>query len=82
VGARRGRSHQDLRGRAVQIDPSKSTLKAPGLKPLKLNCDVLLSTSAFKFDLRRYIEESDDAARVDLLACKAGAYTRSHFSST
>ena len=30
-------------------------LKPPGAKRLKLNCDVLLSTSAFKFNLRRYI---------------------------
>jgi hypothetical protein len=43
-------------GRAVQVDPIKPTLRAPGTKRLKLNCDVLLSTSAFKFNLRRYTE--------------------------
>jgi hypothetical protein len=32
----------------------RPTLKAPGTKCLKLKCDTLLSTSAFKFDLRRY----------------------------
>jgi hypothetical protein len=32
----------------------KPTLKAPGTKRLKLKCDMLLSTSAFKFNLRRY----------------------------
>jgi len=29
-------------------------LKPPGTKRLKLKCDTLLSTSAFKFKLRRY----------------------------
>jgi len=38
----------------VQIDPIKPKLKPPGTKRLKLNCDELLSTSAFKFNLRRY----------------------------
>jgi len=42
------------RGRAVQVDPIKPALKAPGTKRLKLKCDVLLSTSAFKFNVRRY----------------------------
>jgi len=32
----------------------KPKLKAPGTKRLKLKCDILLSTSAFKFNLRRY----------------------------
>jgi hypothetical protein len=32
----------------------KPKLKPPGTKRLKLNCDILLSTSAFKFNLRRY----------------------------
>ena len=42
-------------GRAVQVDPIKSKLKLPGTKRLKLNRDVLLSTSAIMFNLRRYI---------------------------
>ena len=42
------------RGKAVQVDPIKPTLKPPGTKRLKLKCDVLLSTFAFKFNLRRY----------------------------
>jgi len=29
-------------------------LKPPGSKRLKLRCDMLLSTSAFKFNSRRY----------------------------
>jgi hypothetical protein len=34
-------------------------LKPPGTKRLKLNCAVLLSTSTFKFSLRRYIKRGD-----------------------
>jgi len=32
----------------------KPKLKPPGTKRLKLNCDILYSNSAFKFNLRRY----------------------------
>jgi len=42
------------RGRTVQVDPIKPKLKPPGAKRLKLDCDLLLSTSAFKFNVRRY----------------------------
>jgi hypothetical protein len=31
-------------GRAVQLDPMKSTLKPPGFKRLKLECDMMLPT--------------------------------------
>ena len=41
-------------GRAVQVDPIKPKLKPPGTKRLKLNCDILVSSSAFEFNLRRY----------------------------
>jgi len=41
-------------GRAVQADPIKSTLKPTGSKRLKVSCDILLSTSAFIFNLCRY----------------------------
>jgi endonuclease/exonuclease/phosphatase family metal-dependent hydrolase len=41
-------------GRTVQVDPIKSTLKAPGHARLRLNCDDMLSNLAFKFNLRRY----------------------------
>ena len=41
-------------GRAVQVYPIKPKLKPPGTERLKLNCAILLSTSAFKFNLRRY----------------------------
>jgi hypothetical protein len=33
-------------------------LKRPGTKPLKLKCDTLLSTSAFKHNLRRYNKQA------------------------
>jgi hypothetical protein len=42
-------------GEAVQVEPIRSTLKLPGTKRLKLKWDIILSTSAFKFTLRRYI---------------------------
>jgi hypothetical protein len=38
----------------VQVDTIKPKLKPPGTKRLKLKCDILLSTSAFRFSLRRY----------------------------
>ena len=41
-------------GRAVQVDPINPTLKAPGIKQLKLPPDVPPSKLAFKFSLRRY----------------------------
>jgi hypothetical protein len=40
----------------VQVDPIKPTLKAPGIKLLKLKYDKPLSNVAFKFTLRLYIE--------------------------
>jgi hypothetical protein len=42
----------------------KPKLKPPGTKRLKLKCDKLLSTSAFKINLRRYNKDVDkDAER-------------------
>ena len=41
-------------GRTVQVDPMKPILKPPGTKHLNLECDVVLSTFAFRFNLRRY----------------------------
>ena len=40
----------------MQLDPIKPTLKAPGIKLLKLKYDKLLSNFASKFNLRRYIK--------------------------
>jgi hypothetical protein len=38
----------------VQVAPIKPTLKAPGIKGLKLQYDELLSNVPFKLNLRRY----------------------------
>ena len=50
----KGVSWMQSRGRAVQVDPVKPTLKAPGTKRLKLEYDEVLSSFAFKSNLRRY----------------------------
>jgi hypothetical protein len=55
----------------------KPKLKPPGTIRLKLQCDMLLSTSAFKFNLRRYIKEGADVLLADkkkktALFCAAG----------
>jgi hypothetical protein len=44
-----------MRGGAVQVqvDPIKLTLKPFGTKRLELKCDELVSSFAFKFNLRR-----------------------------
>jgi len=49
-------------GRAVQADPIKPTLKALGIKLLKLRYEELLSKIAFKFNLRRYTMAARAAA--------------------
>ena len=57
----------------MQVDPVKPKLKPPGTKHLIQNCDILLSTSAFKFNLRRYNEgdnESDTVGAVEGTAKK------------
>jgi hypothetical protein len=41
-------------GRAVQVDPIKTTLKPSGTKRLKLKHDELLSNFGFECNLRRY----------------------------
>ena len=46
------------RGRAVQVEPMKRVLKAPGTKHLKAQYDALFSSFAFKFNLRRYNADS------------------------
>jgi len=42
-------------GRAAQVDPIEPKLGPPVTKRLKVKCDIQVSTSAFKFKLRRYI---------------------------
>jgi len=49
--------HQYVPGRAVQVDTIKFNLKLCGTERLKLTCDILLSTSAEKFNLRRYNQD-------------------------
>jgi len=49
-----GARDHDHTGRAVQVDPMKPTVKAPGSERLKPKCDDILSDFAFKFNLRRY----------------------------
>ena len=56
------------RGRAVQVDPIKPTLKAPGIKRLKLYYDEPLSNLAFKINLRRYTVEAAAARRAEVHA--------------
>ena len=55
AGIRRPHHH----GRAVRVDSIKPTLKAPGTKRLKLECDEPLSNFGFNFNLRRYIMGSE-----------------------
>ena len=64
----------------MQVDPIKPKLKPPGIKHLKVRCDILLSKSAFKFNLRRYRVVAETYKEdIDL---EAGAYTRPLFGST
>jgi hypothetical protein len=56
----------------------KPKLKPPGTKRLKVKCDILMSTSAFKFNLRRYNEEEEEellavAACGDIAVSAAGS---------
>ena len=60
----------------MQVDPIEPTLKPNGTVCLKLTSDTLLSSFAFKFNLRRYIE---GPARGVI---RAGPYTRPHLCST
>jgi hypothetical protein len=47
-----------FRGRAVQVDPIKPTLKALGTKFFELQYDELLSSCAFTLNLCRYTAAS------------------------
>jgi hypothetical protein len=58
-------------GRVVQVVPIKPKLKPPRNKRLKLICDILLSTSAFKFKLRRYNKETKLLQTIDRLKIAA-----------
>ena len=43
----------------MQVDPIKTTLKAPGIKPLKLKHGIPLSNFGSTFNLRRHSEEGE-----------------------
>ena len=64
-------------GWAVQVDPMTPMLKAPGPKPLKLKCDKLLSTCAFRSNLRRFswgVCRACCACTASAAATRQGAY--------
>ena len=44
----------------MRVDPIKPTLKVPGTKRLKLKRVDLLSSFAFKFNLRRYNKDAKE----------------------
>jgi len=80
----------------VQVDPIKPKSKQPGTKRLKPKRDIMLSKSAFEFNLRHYTEAQEvkqqhlerwKQQKRDQYAewkhgKEAGAYTRPLFSST
>ena len=60
-------------GRAVQVNPIKPRLKAPGTKRLKLKHEVLISTVTFNFNLHRYaLEHSYTEANLSFDNLKVG----------
>jgi hypothetical protein len=66
----------------VQVDPIKPTLKAPGIKLLKLKYDTPLSNFAFEFNLHRYSEEVarwliGDLRRMTVRRCRSTLSTPS-----
>ena len=65
-------------GRPVQVEPMKPVLKAPGTKRLKLKYNKLLSSLAFKFNLRRYSTASPCAGPT---TGRTNAPSPSHFAS-
>ena len=55
----------------MQVDSIKPKLKPPGSERLKLECDTLLSTFAFKFNLRRYGTVTDNKDGTYLISYTA-----------
>ena len=51
----------------MQIDPIKPTVKAPGTKRWNLKSDEVLSSFAFKFNLRRCTQ-----GRISFCECATG----------
>ena len=65
----------------MQVDPIKPKMNAPGTKRLKLKSDEPLSSFAFEFNLRRYIQANLTLAELFRKPATAGAYTRPLLSS-
>jgi hypothetical protein len=57
TGAKRMIEQTIARGRVLQVDPIKPTLKAHGIILSKLRCDGPVSNFDFNFNLRRYTGE-------------------------
>ena len=74
-------------GRAAQVEPLKSMLKAPGAKRLKLKHDKLLSNFGFDFNLHRYnlvrtAEQKPDEALLSINSFqKAGPRATCHVTT-
>ena len=69
----------------MQVEPMKPMLKAPGTERLKRKYDEVLSSFAFNFNLRHYVEGlyEEDGHRLKRTPMKeAGAYNRPLFGST
>jgi len=84
---RRFPRHLHCQCRAVQVDPIKPMLKAPGTERLKLEYDGTPSNFAFKFNLRRHTTVTLLYSGVYSISATmrertAGAYTRPLLSST
>jgi hypothetical protein len=43
--------HAHVPGKVVQVDPMNPKLKPPRTQRLKLKCDIMLTDSAFKFNV-------------------------------
>ena len=70
------RGHLQVQGEAVQVDPINPTVKARESKRLKLKCDKQLSHSAFKFNLRRYIEGQSRSTALRLAALNTAGFAQ------
>jgi len=91
-----GHRLNELRSKAVQVDPITPTLKAPVTQCLKLKRDEPPSKNHFKFNLRRYCAACNNASRASRTyytstygssnvqyqcsACKAGSQLFAYYS--
>ena len=49
----------------MQLDPIKSTLKAPGTKRSKLKYDELLPSFSFNLNMRRYLKGDKETKELN-----------------